>query len=217
MNEITIPMALLDFLPVILCGFAVSIQIKDFCGRMLRDDFALFSAGAVMLVLGGFFKALWKLLFAFGICDYPALSEQFFPNQASAFVLLGYSSIHFLLNEKKSRRNAAYAGAVPVLTTKIPFIVLMFWGMCCWYISLVIFAFRKHCKKAGIFIIAAWILMTSKSALGTRFDNTKGFMHWLAESANSIGQLFLLMGTISLHHSLAAESQTEKSEQTAVC
>ena len=210
MNEINIPMALLDFVPVIFCGFTAAFLIGGFRKRMTAVQSAFFSAGAIMLVTGGFMKALWKLLFALGICDMTALTEQFFPNQAAAFLFLSVSTIGMLAKNKNLSGSRVYSvAAVPVVASHLPFIIVMTWGLVAWYIGLVISAVKLKRRNAAVLIAIALVVMLTHSALGTKFDSAKGILHWIAESQNAVAQFLLMLGAWIMNKAMK-EYDTEK-------
>lgn len=206
MNEINIPMAVLDFIPVIFCGFTGFFLISAFRRRMTPAQGAFFSAGMIMLVAGGVLKALWKMLYALGICDMTALSEQFFPNQAVAFLLLSISTIGMLAKNKSMTENRTYAAAVPVVTSHLPFIIIMTLGMVTWYIGVAVAAARLRKKNAMILIIVALIVMITHAALGSKFDSANGILHWIAEMQNTVAQLLLMIGARIMYKAAKEES-----------
>ena len=81
-------LALYDFVPVafFLIGaiFLVRTSIRMCglrCGRLAI-------VGSLLIFLGGFLKAIWKLLFTIGVGDYQLLSESQFPLVAPGFLVL---------------------------------------------------------------------------------------------------------------------------------
>ncbi|MBR0385632.1 MAG: hypothetical protein IJI05_03700, partial [Erysipelotrichaceae bacterium] len=70
MKEFSIPMALVDFIPVILFLLATEILIKDLKGRINKFSFIIFAAGAFLVTSAGTLKALYKLLYAMNIGDF---------------------------------------------------------------------------------------------------------------------------------------------------
>ena len=57
----TVPMALMDFVPVLLFGAAWVILYRDLKNKLNLCSGVLLPLGAVIVFLAGFFKALWKL------------------------------------------------------------------------------------------------------------------------------------------------------------
>ena len=75
----SLPMAIVDFIPVILFLMAAMTLLHDLYHLMSKGAFALLSAGLIIISVAGFFKATWKLLYALNICDFAALNSAFFP------------------------------------------------------------------------------------------------------------------------------------------
>lgn len=53
MNGITIPMAIMDFIPVCLFFAAALILQRDLYNKMVKGAFALLAAGSIMVLLSG--------------------------------------------------------------------------------------------------------------------------------------------------------------------
>lgn len=81
MYNFTIPMALMDYLPVIFFGITAVILLRDLYNKMSKGAYALLAAGSVNVFIAGFCKATWKLLYAANICG--------FGNDVSAAQLFG--------------------------------------------------------------------------------------------------------------------------------
>ena len=96
MNEFTVAMALVDYVPVLLFAAAAVILHRDLYHKMSKGAFALFAAGTVNIFCAGFLKATWKLLYAAGVCDFRALDEMFFPVQSLGFLLAGLGIVLML-------------------------------------------------------------------------------------------------------------------------
>ena len=77
MYNFTVPMAFMDFVPVCFFGVTALILLRDLYNKMFKGAYALLAAGSVNVFLAGFCKALWKLLYAAGICNFVALEEMF--------------------------------------------------------------------------------------------------------------------------------------------
>lgn len=96
----SVPMALVDFIPVVL--FIISSITLQRClyDRMSKGAFAVFSAGTVMVCCAGIFKAVWKLLYSMGICDFERLNQAFFPLQSVGFLLAGIAVTGMILSKQ---------------------------------------------------------------------------------------------------------------------
>ena len=205
MNEISVPLALLDFVPVGICAVVLSKFLKDFYSRMTPLHYAFFSAGSFMLVSGSFLKALQKILFALEVCDFTVLTEQFFPCQALAFIFLSIGT-YGMLRKNKNITKLCSVSSIPVITSHLPFIILMTLGLISWYIGLIAVSAKLKCKKGIICMIIALVIMLAKSGLGTKFDNSQGIMHWFAESINTIAHIFFLVGAFAMHKAMSYEN-----------
>ena len=77
-----------------LCFGAASVILqRDLYAHMRKDAFALFAAGTIDVFSAGFLKALWKLLYALGICDFHALNTLLLPMQSLGFLLAGMGAL----------------------------------------------------------------------------------------------------------------------------
>ena len=62
MKEFSVPMALVDFIPVVLFALAALTISRDLKHRINKVSLILFAAGALMVFLAGTLKAGYKLL-----------------------------------------------------------------------------------------------------------------------------------------------------------
>ena len=99
MNDFTIAMALVDYIPVAFFAAAAIILMGDLYSKMSKGAFALFASGAIMITIAGALKATWKLLYAAKICDFAALNSMFFPTQSIGFLLAGVGILLMLLQD----------------------------------------------------------------------------------------------------------------------
>ena len=107
--EFSVVMGLVDFIPVILFAISMVLMQRDLYNKMPKYAFACFAAGTINILIAGFVKALWKTLYAAGICDFQVLNTLFLPTQSLGFLLAGLGIILMLTNRKK----AALAVAAP--------------------------------------------------------------------------------------------------------
>jgi hypothetical protein len=103
MNDFSISMALVDYIPVIFFALAAVILMRDLYNKMSKGAFALFSAGVIDITLAGALKATWKLLYAMDACDFEALDAMFFPVQSIGFLLAGAGILMMLLKNPIKR------------------------------------------------------------------------------------------------------------------
>ena len=68
MHDFSVAMGLMDFVPVAFFGVTAVILLQDLYNKMFKGAYAMLAAGTVNVFTAGFCKALWKLLYAAGIC-----------------------------------------------------------------------------------------------------------------------------------------------------
>lgn len=100
MYNFTVPMALMDYIPVAFFGIAAVLLQMDLYNKMGRGAFAVFAAGTINIFAAGFLKATWKLLYAATICDFQALNTMFLPVQSIGFLLAGLGIVLMLCTKK---------------------------------------------------------------------------------------------------------------------
>ncbi len=204
----TVPMALMDMLPVICFGAAGIILMRDLYNKMSKGAYALFSAGCINVFMAGFLKALYKLLYAAGICDFEKLSQMFFPVQALGFTLAGLGAVAMLLHNQGEGKiySFAPAGLVLVAAAGEPqkfsgvmiFVVLMVLGLGCLNAVLSIISVKIKKPGAIVFFVIAFIFSLMMGYLSSK-DFAQSSMNWIAEGVNTIGQGSLLIGAHLLH------------------
>ena len=115
----SVPMALVDFIPVALFMAAAVILQRGLYDRMSKGAFALFSGGTIMVSAAGILKATWKLLYGAGICDFERLNQAFFPMQSLGFLLAGIAVIAMMgmpAAHGSGRARMALAASSPFIT-----------------------------------------------------------------------------------------------------
>lgn len=194
MNDFSVSMALIDFIPVICFGIAAIILQRDLYNKMSKGAFALFAAGTIDVITAGFLKATYKLLYAAGVCDFKVLSTLFFPLQAIGFLLAGLGLVALITHPQK----AMYAVApVPFSGTMI-FVLFMVLGLGAMDFALARLASKMGKKKTIILFVVSFVACLCMGYLSSK-DFTQAFMNWVAQGINVVGQGTLLLATISLH------------------
>ena len=194
MNDFSIAMALVDYVPVLLFAAAAVLLQRDLYNKMGKGAFALFAAGTVNIFCAGFLKATWKLLYAAGACDFRALDEMFFPVQSIGFLLAGLGVLAMLCCRKK----ALYAVAPPVFTGTFLFVGLMVTGLACMDVGLSYVAVKMK-KPAAVACFAVTFVCCMGMGYLSSQDFAQASMNWIAEAVNVVGQGALLLGTVMLH------------------
>ena len=151
MYNFSIPMALVDYIPVLFFGYAAALLQRDLYDKMRKSHFALFAAGTINIFAAGFLKATWKLLYAAGICDFAALNTMFLPVQSIGFLLAGLGITLMMATREK----VCLAVAPPVFSGSFLFIMMMVLGLGSICTVLCILAVRM--KKMVLWCCSFWL------------------------------------------------------------
>jgi len=196
MNNFSISMALVDYVPVVLFTVSAVILLQDLYNKMSKVAFSLFSAGVADITIAGVLKATWKLLYSANICNFEALDVMFFPVQSIGFLLAGLGILFMLLQESKN--NTCFSAAPPIFAGTFIFVSLMVIGL--GIIDTVLCIISAKLKKPyliAIFVLS-FICSLCMGYLSSQ-DFAKASMNWIAEGVNVVGQGSLLVGTVMLH------------------
>lgn len=190
MKEFTIPMALVDYIPVILFLLGTNLFAKDFKHAMSKLTYCLFRIGTLMVFIAGAIKATYKLTYALGLGDFIWMSNQFFSNQAFGFLLAG---IGLTVAAVKYKKNRAYA-----LIPTMGLVGIMIIGLGAMDASLAYISSKMKKPSALICFIVSFFLSLAMGYLSTKnFDSAA--MNWIAQFVNICGQLLLFVGCKILH------------------
>ena len=194
MYNFTIPMALMDYIPVICFGVAAVLLQRDLYGKMGKGAFALFAAGTINIFAAGFLKATWKLLYAAGICDFAALNTMFLPTQSIGFLLAGVGIILMMTTKKR----VMAAVAPPLFSGSVIFIMMMVLGLgsICTVLSIIAVKMKK--KSAMVLFILAFVASMGMGAMSGQ-DVTQAWVNWVEQGINCAGQGMLMCGVLILH------------------
>jgi len=194
MYNFSIPMALVDYIPVLFFGIAATLLQLDLYNKMGRDAFALFAAGTINIFAAGFLKATWKLLYAAGICDFHALNTMFLPVQSIGFLLAGLGLLLMLFH----RKEVMLAAAPPVFSGSFVFIMMMVLGLGSICACLSIVAIRMKKKSVATLFVLAFLCSMGMGAMSGQ-DATQAWVNWTEQGINCIGQGLLMWGVLTLH------------------
>ena len=195
MYNFTIPMALMDFVPVIFFGVTAVILLGDLHNKMGKGVYALFAAGSFNVFLAGFCKALWKLLYAAGICDFKALEEMFMPVNSIGLLCVGLSLTCMVCMQKKS---VTLSVAPVAVTSSLPFIAMMVVGLGGMCASLCVLAARMKKGKVMLLFVASFLCAMGMGAM-SGMDTTLAWVNWAEQGINTVSQGSLMLGTLALH------------------
>lgn len=209
MNDFSVSMALVDYIPVIFFALASVILLRDLYNKMSKGAFALFAAGVIDVSIAGALKATWKLLYAAGACNFEALDHMFFPVQSIGFLLAGVGILAMLIRKQSS--SSLLAVAPPVFSGTFVFVGLMVAGLGIMDVVLCIIASRL--KKPWLIAVFALSFVCSLCMGYLSSQNfAEAAMNWIAEGVNVVGQGTLLLGVYMLHKSGLAELQIREGE-----
>ena len=200
--EFSVPMALADFVPVVLFLIGAILLQRELYPRLGKGQFALFAAGTIDVFCAGALKAVYKLLYALGVCDFAKLNEMFFPVQSIGFLLAGLGILAMLLH--RQGKGAVCAAVPPVFKGTFLFVGLMVVGLGMLDIALCVLA--KRLKKPALIALftLSFVCSLAMGYLSSR-DFAQASMNWIAEGVNIVGQGALLAGALLAHaHGLAA-------------
>ena len=195
MYNFTIPMALMDFVPVIFFGITAVLLLCDLYNKMGKGAYVLLAAGSVNVFLAGFCKALWKLLYAANICDFTALEEMFMPVNSLGLLFVGLSLIGMICWKKKG---AMLSVAPPIFASSMPFIMMMvleLGGMCA---GLSVVAVKMKKAPVMILLILSFVCAMAMGYMSSQ-DSTQAWVNWAEQSINCVSQGCLMAGVLMLH------------------
>ena len=184
----TVPMALVDFIPVILFGISAALLMRGLYNKMSKGTSACLGVGSCAAFLAGFLKALYKLLIALGVGAFEILNDIFLPLQSSGLLLTGLAIVLMLALRKKTALMAPLTGGF------IGMMVLGLGGMCA---GLSVIA-AKMKKKAliAVFILCFFCYM-GMGYLAAKKDGSAA-SNWIEQGVNTLGQILLLLGVSTL-------------------
>ena len=202
MKEFSVAMALVDFLPVLLFTAAGVLLMRDLYNKMSKGTSALFSAGLIDVTFAGALKAVYKLLYAAGVCEFPALNDVFFPVQSIGFLLAGLGILAMLLH--RQGKGTVCALVPPVFRGTFLFVGLMVIGLGMLDVALCILSRRLKRPVLMALFVLSFVCSLAMGYLSSR-DFAQASMNWIAEGVNIVGQGALLIGAMLAHkHGLAA-------------
>lgn len=196
METYPISLALFDFVPVTLflvgAFFLVRIAIQMRgrpCGRMAM-------AGSLLVFLGGFLKATWKLLYAANLADIRWMSEVQFALVAPGFLALLVTAILMV----RGRRGVAAPPVMAIAAWKIPLLAVMTLSSMGAQGILAYLSLRRRVPLAAVGFIIAFLCLVAMGGMASGEQTIA--KQWIEESINALGQLGFMVGTILLHRNV---------------
>ena len=194
----TATMAIVDFIPVLLFALFGIGLMRDLYNKLSKGAFALLSAGVLMIVTAGGYKALWKLLYALEVCDFEMLNRAFFPMQSTGFMLLGLGMAAGTFFPQG--KHTVYAAPAVFSGTMIfvAFMILGAVGLCG---SMTALSLRMKKRSAAALFVLGFVLILGMGYLSSRDVGVDAAKNWAAECTNTLAQLTLLLGLRTLEKS----------------
>ena len=192
MYNVSVPMALMDFVPVVFFGISAAILRRDLFNKMSRRIFSLFSAGTMFIFMAGLLKATWKLLYGAGICDFQALNTLFLPTQSIGFLLTGAAVVMMLAGKK-----VPVMAVPPVFGGTMVFIPMMVLGLGAMVTVLSVLAAKLKKKPVMVLFILSFMASLAMGGMASQ-DSSQAWVNWVEQSLNCVGQGALLLGVVML-------------------
>lgn len=189
-------MGLMDFVPVAFFGVTAVILLRDLYNKMTKGAYALLAAGTINVFMAGFCKALWKLLYAANICDFTALEQMFLPVNSVGLLMVGLSLIGMLCCKPKN--TVLFSAAPVVFSGSMVFIMMMVVGLggICAVMSILAAKMKK--KGSIVLFILSFVCAMGMGYMSSK-DSSLAWVNWVEQSINTVSQLCLMLGVITLH------------------
>ncbi|HSM70115.1 MAG TPA: hypothetical protein VK851_01100 [Anaerolineales bacterium] len=214
--EYTLPLALVDFLPVIFTAIGL-VYIARMVAHISKQHGQAAYVGAALTVAGGFFRALWKTFMAVseGATDIHWMNEGLFIWMAPGYTLLLWSVWQAVRSVNDKQTHNAW-------TAPLVFIGLMLAASYSLYASnpaspawervlltvmvlatvitgvlLIVFAFRQKLSIAGWLFIVNLIGIFLLNGLA-RIDEQTITLQWIEEGINTISWLCFLIASLEV-------------------
>ena len=195
MYHFTIPMALMDYVPVVFFGISAVLLLRDLYNKMFKGAYALLASGCVNVFLAGFCKATWKLLYAANICDFTVLEEMFLPVNSIGLLFVGLSITGMLCWKRKG---AVLSVAPVAFTSSMPFIAMMVVGLGGMCAGLSVLAAKMKKVPTIVLFVLSFLCAMAMGYMSSQ-DSTLSWVNWAEQSINTVSQLCLMLGVIGLH------------------
>ena len=182
----TVPMALMDFVPVLLFGAAWLILYRDLKNKLDLCSGVLLPLGAALVFLAGFLKATWKMQNAIGAAPVELFNKMMFPTQSVGFLLMAVGMLALMYGKRKSARSLTMVWVMLTVLGNLGASAGLVW-------------IASKVKKAAVpLFIVAFVCSMMMGYLSSR-DFAQASMHWIAQSVNTLGQALMLVGALLVH------------------
>ncbi len=194
MDTYPLLLALFDLLPPL--AFLVGAVYYTCTTRLLcsAGQARMATVGGALVFLGGFLKALWKLLYTTGTADITWMSEVQFLLAAPGFLALMITAIAVA-------REGRAAQATPLMamaTWKIPFLAVMTLAAMGLNGILTYACFRRGQRAAAAAFIVSFLCLVAMGAMASSEQTLA--RQWTEEITNATGQVAFAIGSLRLYH-----------------
>ena len=218
--EYTLSLALVDFLPVAFTAIGLIFVVR-MISLMSSAHRQAALIGVVLIVGGGFFRALWKLLIAVsdGALDINWMEEGLFVWLAPGYILLAWSVWQAVRHMDNKSMWSAWA--VPLVLIVLIYVSAYYLHVSnpsspAWErvlltalvlatiftsVLLISLSFRQNLPLAGLFFIVNLVGVFLLNSLARIGDQTIA-VHWVAELINSVSWLCFAIAAVSVFNHL---------------
>ncbi len=203
--QYTLSLALVDFLPVTFTAIGFYFLCK-MIAHINAEQGRVAAFGAMLVVAGGLFKAVWKLLMAStgGEINIRWMDDGLFAWMAPGYVLFAWSVWQTVRAVQKKKTyhtwiapvvicalalgGAYYLSAQAGSRWELLLLIVMVLATVVASVLLITFAFRQKLKLAGVLFIINLICIFILSGMA-RIPEQTIFLQWIEESINTISWL----------------------------
>lgn len=199
MEPYPLSLAIFDFVPTFffLIGAFYLAKTAVICRGI--HSARMLMLGAVLVFLGGFLKALWKLLYAAQIADIRWMGELQFFLLGIGFLAIFVSTLLMVRKPKNSTTPMLFLGMAP---WKIPFLFLMTATSLGAEGILAYIAFRRNLRWAAAGFVMGVLGILAMGTFASAEQSVA--MQWVEETINTIGQGGFMLGSILLYRDFKA-------------
>ena len=194
-EEYSIAIALVDFIPTFLFPLGAYFFQKFFKQQKSRQSQILWIVGGLLVFLGGFFKAIWKLNMAFTQNDILFLSDSLFVFQSIGFTCMFLGTLLFIRRRSNNSEISKLTPLTALAAWKIPFMAIQTLTCIGTYGLLIHYAFKKENKKGAFLLIISVIIIFLM--VGLSGSDMTISIQWVAELFNTLGQLSFCVAGIT--------------------
>lgn len=198
MGNYSFGLALFDFVPTFFFLIGAFFLVKTVFICAGKPAARMLMAGSLLVFIGGFLKAFWKLLYAAQLADIVWMAE-------AQFLLLGigfFAMFVTVLLMVRQRKNSAAALFLGITPWKIPFLFLMTVTSLGAEGILAYLAFRRNLRLAAAGFVVGVLGLLAMGSLASAEQSIA--MQWVEETVNTLGQGGFMLGCILLYRDFKA-------------